>query len=446
MDNRTFYKKFFSLVLPMAIQNFMTSLVSATDALMLGMLDQNSLAAVSLAGQIQFVLSLFLNAFCIGESVLAAQYWGKGDKEKVEKILGVVLQASMTMALIFGLAALLFPGYLMRIYTNDEALISLGIPYLRVVSVSYLFMSISQMYLCIMKNTNRPLKSTIYGSTAVVVNIFLNAILIFGLFSMPALGIVGAAIATTIARACELTLVLFEHLKKDIVKIRLKNIVFADKLLRKDYFHYTIPSILNQVVWGCGFSMFSVIMGHLGSDGVAANSIAQIVRTMAACFCGGMGAGTGIMIGNELGRGDLNKARWMGDKLVRLSLAVGTCSGMVVLLLRPFIMRAAGVLSATSSSYLYYMLFVCSYYMIGKAFSCTLIGGVFSAGGDTRFGLICDTINMWLIIVPIGWIAAFVLKLPVPVVYFLLNLDEFTKMPVEYIYYKRYRWLKNITR
>lgn len=445
-ENKFLLKKLFVLVLPMALQNFMASLVSASDALMLGLLNQSSLSAVSLAGQVQFVLSLFLGAFSIGESVLAAQYWGKGEKHRLEEILGIVLRFSIFVSFLFSLSALLIPSALMHIFTNDPALITLGSSYLRITSLSYLFMGISQMYLCIMKNTNRALLSTLYSSSSVILNIILNAILIFGLFGLPKLGIAGAAIATTTSRGVELALILFENIRQKEIRIRIKNILRPLSWLQKDYIHYTWPSLANQVIWGCGFTMTSVIMGHLGTDAVAANSIAQIAKNMCACLCLGIGAGTGILIGNELGQGNLIQAKQTGNKLCIISLIAGACSCVVLFSCMPLILRFAGTLSPQAHNYLRFMLFVCSYYMIGKSFSATVIGGIFSAGGDTRFGLLCDTINMWAIIVPLGFIAAFVLNLPVPVVYFLLNLDEFTKMPVEIWYYRKYRWVKNITK
>lgn len=445
-ENKTLLKKLLVLVLPMALQNFMASLVSASDALMLGFLNQSSLSAVSLAGQVQFVLSLFLGAFSIGESVLAAQYWGKGEKHRLEEILGIVLRFSMLISFLFALSALCAPNLLMRIFTNDKELIRLGASYLRIVSFSYFFMGISQMYLCIMKNTNRALLSTLYSSSAVILNIVINALLIFGLMGFPQFGIEGAAIATTISRGVELALILFENVRQSDVRIRIKNILRPLAWLQKDYIHYTWPSLANQVIWGCGFTMTSVIMGHLGTDAVAANSIAQIAKNLAACLCLGIGTGSGIIIGNELGQGNLSHAKKTGNKLCIISLIAGAGSCLVLFACIPLIQGFAGTLSPKAQDYLRFMLIVCSYYMIGKSFSATVIGGVFSAGGDTRFGLLCDTINMWVIIVPIGCIAAFILHLPVPVTYFLLNLDEFTKMPVEIWYYRKYRWVKNITK
>ena len=445
-ENKTLVKKLLVLVLPMALQNLMASLVSASDALMLGFLNQSSLSAVSLAGQVQFVLSLFLGAFTIGESVLAAQYWGKGEKHRLEEILGIVLRFSILVSFLFTMAALCAPDLLMRIFTNDEELIRLGASYLRITSFSYFFMGISQIYLCIMKNTGRALLSTIYSSSSVILNIIINAILIFGLLGFPKLGIAGAAIATSISRGVELVLILFENVRQKEIRIRMRHILRPPSWLQKDYIHYTWPSLANQVIWGCGFTMTSVIMGHLGTDAVAANSIAQIAKNLAACLCLGIGTGAGIIIGNELGQGNLSQAKKTGNKLCIISLITGASSCVILFACIPVIQGLAGTLSPQAQDYLRFMLFVCSYYLIGKSFSATVIGGIFSAGGDTQFGLICDTINMWAIIVPVGCVAAFVLHLPVPVVYFLLNLDEFTKMPLEIWYYRKYRWVKNITK
>lgn len=445
VKNNEFYKKLFALVLPITVQNLMTALVSASDALMLGFLNQSALSAVSLATQVQFVLNLFYAALTIGTTVLAAQYWGKGDAGSVEKVLAVVLKVSCLISFVFFLGAVLIPGLLMRIFTNDAELIMLGIPYLRVVSLSYLFTGVSQIYLCIMKNSGRTMRSTIYGSVAVVLNILLNAVLIFGLLGFPKMGIVGAALATTFSRAVELLLVLLENRKKSTVRIRWKYLKADSGGLKKDFYHYTVPVLGNELVWGCGFAMFSVIMGHLGSDAVAANSIANIAKNIIACMCLGIGTGSGILVGNELGRGDLELAKEYGGRLCRLSLAAGALSGGLLLACSPLIIRFASTLSGQAQEYLKMMLFICAYYMIGKAMNSTIIAGIFCAGGDTRFGLFCDLITMWVIIVPIGILAAFVWKLPILVVYFLLNLDEFVKLPAVYLHYKKYKWMNNLT-
>lgn len=444
-EKRIFYRKLWGLVLPIAIQNLMTALVSASDAFMLGFVSQTSLSAVSLATQIQFVHNLFMLALTIGATTLAAQYWGKGDTDSVEEILAIVLKISMAVSVVFFIAAMFFSGFLMRIFTNDIRLIQAGIPYLRIVSVSYLFMGFSQIYLCIMKNSGRTAKSTIYGSVAVVINIGFNVIFIFGLAGFPAMGIAGAALATTVSRALELLLTIYENMHRSLVCVRLKYIRNSSKKLKKDFWHYTTPVLGNELVWGCGFTMFSVIMGHLGSDAVAANSVANILKNIIACVCNGIGIGASIIVGNELGKGEMERATEYGNRLFKLAVFAGAVSGLILLAVSPVLRIFTGSLSAQAHSYLKNMMYICTYYMIGKSVNATVIAGVFCAGGDTKFGLKCDAVTMWVILIPIGMITAFVLKLPIMVVYFIISMDEIIKLPAVYRHYKKYNWVRNFT-
>jgi len=439
-EKRIFYRKLWGLVFPIAIQNLMTALVSASDAFMLGFVSQTSLSAVSLATQIQFVHNLFMLALTIGATTLAAQYWGKGDTDSVEEILAIVLKISMAVSVVFFIAAMFFSGFLMRIFTNDIRLIQAGI-----VSVSYLFMGFSQIYLCIMKNSGRTAKSTIYGSVAVVINIGFNVIFIFGLAGFPAMGIAGAALATTVSRALELLLTIYENMHRSLVCVRLKYIRNSSKKLKKDFWHYTTPVLGNELVWGCGFTMFSVIMGHLGSDAVAANSVANILKNIIACVCNGIGIGAGIIVGNELGKGEMERATEYGNRLFKLAVFAGAVSGLILLAVSPVLRIFTGSLSAQAHSYLKNMMYICTYYMIGKSVNATVIAGVFCAGGDTKFGLKCDAVTMWVILIPIGMITAFVLKLPIMVVYFIISMDEIIKLPAVYRHYKKYNWVRNLT-
>lgn len=442
--NHDFTKKLLTLVFPIAFQQFMLALVSASDALMLGMLTQDSLSAVSLASQVTFVENLFLMAMTIGLSMFAAQYWGKGDKGAVERIFAYVMKVTAAVSFLFFLAGMCVPRSLMRIFTNELPLIEGGRVYLRTVSLAFLLTGISQVYLCILKNTGKAAKSSVISSASVVVNIILNAILIFGWFGLPQMGIAGAALATVIARVIEVAWCIFETVKKDSVKLRVCHMMHNDRLLRHDFWKYSSPVLGNEIVWGVGFTMYSVIMGHLGSDAVAANSIANIVKNLVACFCLGLGSGGGIMVGNELGAGRLDKAKEYGYKLCRLSVLCGAASGIVLLALSPLILAVTD-LSATADAYLKWMLVMCSYYIVGKSVNGTTIAGIFCAGGDSKFGFLCDTVTMWCITVPLGLLTAFVLKLPVLAVYFIVNLDEIVKLPAVYRHYKKYKWVKDLT-
>lgn len=443
-QSHDFPHKLLTLVIPIAFQQFMLALVGASDALMLGMLAQDALSAVSLAGQITFVENLFFAAMSIGLSMLAAQYWGKQDRTAVERIFAYVMKITAAVSFLFFIAGVITPGALMRIFTNEPVLIEGGRIYLRTVSTAFLLTGISQVYLCILKNTGRAAKSSVISSVSVVVNIVLNAVFIFGWLGLPEMGIAGAALATVLARAAEAVWCILETAKKDRIRLKLNYMMHDDKVLRHDFWKYSFPVLGNEIVWGVGFTMYSVIMGHLGSDAVAANSIANIVKNLVACFCLGLGSGGGIMVGNELGAGRLDKAKEYGGRLCRMSILCGVASGIVMLALSPLIFAVTD-LSVTADTYLKWMLVMCSCYMVGKSVNGTTIGGIFCAGGDSRFGFLCDAVTMWCITVPLGFLAAFVLQLPVIAVYFIVNLDEIVKLPAVYRHYKKYKWVKDIT-
>ncbi len=444
-DNKGLYKKLFTIVAPIAFQYLMMSLVSASDAFMLGFLDSDSLSASSLAGQIAFVYSLFFGAFVAGCNVIAAQYWGKKDIHTVEEVLAITMRYSLLIGALFTLAALLIPQQIMRIFTSDGNLIRLGAVYLRYVALSYVLAGFSQAYFGIMKICDRAGLSSLIGSLAVILNILLNACLIFGLGFFPKMGIAGAAIATVAARAFECIFILVVMLNGKCPMLRIKAMFHTkDPLLNKDYIRYTMPLLLNQLGWGGGVTMYSVIMGHLGSDAVAANSMASIVRSMIASLCWGIASGVGIIIGGMLGRNEIDEAKKAGGKFVRLSIWIGVGSGVVVLAVTPLLMSFV-TLNEQARYYLKFMMFMAAYYIIGNSLNSTIISGIFPAGGDTRFGMICDIVTLWCVVVPMGMTAAFLLKLPVLVVAFILTLDEFVKIPAVYKHYMKYKWLKNIT-
>ena len=217
------------------------------------------------------------------------------------------------------------------------------------------------------------------------------------------------------------------------------------KALLKDFIHLSLTALGNDISWSLAFSMYSVILGHLGSDAVAANSLVIVVRNFGTVLCFGTASAGGILLGNVMGEGDMERAKEYASKLMKLTVITGAIGGVLILIATPFVMHFAS-LSETAMHYLKYMLLINTYYVMGAAVNTTLIAGVFRAGGDTRFGLICDTIDMWCYAVPLGFIAAFVFKLPVLWVYFLLCTDEFVKWPWVINRYRSGKWLKNITR
>ena len=439
---RSLRKEIVRLALPIALQQFMTALVGACDAIMLGKLSQDAMSAVSLATQVTFVFNLFMFAFMAGENMFVAQYYGKGDYTGISQVFSLVTKICGCIAVVFLAGTLFFPEQLMRILTNEETLIVLGSEYLRVIGISYVFSGIAQTFLAIMKNCGAVNMSTLINGVMVILNIALNAVFIFGLSGFPKMGIKGAALATVLATVVQfLWSVGYVLCRIRAVKFSLRS---CEKKLFGRFWQKTVPLLINNLAWGIGFSMYSVIMGHLGTDAVAANGIANISKNLVVCFCRGLGNAGSIIVGNRLGADRLQEAKEVGETLTKTAIIAGIVSGLVLIALSPFITKMVD-LTPTARGYLQKMLLISSYYIAGKSVNCMTIGGIFAAGGDSKFGMLCDSVTLWCIIVPLGCICAFILKLPVMVVYFVLNLDEIIKLPVVYKHYKKYKWIKNLT-
>ncbi len=425
-------------------QQFMLALVSACDAFMLGGLNQDSLSAVSLASQITFVFNLALAALTIGENMFVAQYYGKRDFCGLQKSAGLVLKYVFVVSVLFLATTFCFPKNLMQLFTNDSTLIAYGAKYLKLIGLSYVFSGMLQVLQGILKNCGYAGKCTLISLIVVSANITLNAIFIYGYLGFPKMEIAGAALATVVANGIGLVITIpILHPKKDLW-IGIVALKMRDKALIKKFWAHVYPVFFNEITWGCGFTMYSVIQGHLGSDAVAANSIANITKNLLICICTGFGYGGSIIIGNLLGEGKLSEAKKSGNILCKISVLSGCLTGILILLLTPVILHFTN-LTDTATGYLKYMLFMSTYYVIGKSINSMTIGGVFPAGGDTKFGLKCDTITMWCFAVPLGFIAAFVLKLPVLIVYFIVNLDEIVKLPAVFKHFRQYQWVKNLT-
>lgn len=446
MKNDEFTSKLKSIVLPMVLQAFMLALVSATDALMLGLVDQTSLSAVSLGGQVQFVLNLYILGITGGFSIMAAQYWGKKDIDTIENIIPIPLRLNLIGGGLFTIVCFLFPEWVMSLFTNVPELIVSGASYLKAVSLSYVLCALSQVFLTILKNSDKSSTASKISSFAVVFNIIANALLIFGLFGMPRLGIVGAAIATVLSRAIELVWSVYAVQKKDSeVKARFSKLFNKAGILGKDYVKYCSPLMAAGMVWGIAFTLYSVIMGHMGSDAVAANSITSIAKALISCVSRGLGNGASIMIGNVLGSGDMEKAKQYASRLTKLSICVGVITGLSLMAISPLIVKIAP-LTETASKYLQGMLIFCGVNIMFQSPNHTVLDGIFTSGGDAKFDMYGNIGAMWCFTVPLGLLAAFVFKAPVLVVYCIVNMDEIVKIPAVYLHYKKYVWLKDITR
>ena len=445
-DKVQFYKNVFALVLPMALQNLINVGVTSADVVMLGKVGEIALSSSSLAGQIYFILSLILFGLTSGAAVITAQYWGKKDIETIEKVLGISMQIGLALGFLFMAASQLMPETLMKIFTSEPEVIQEGIRYLKLVSWSFPLAAGTLVYLNIMRSVERVLVSTVVYSISLVINIVLNAVFIFGLGPFPAMGVAGAAMATLCARIVEVMMVLVYSIKLNRqVCLRLKNLIHRDKILMKDFKVYALPVILNELAWGTGISAIAAIIGHLGSAAVAANSITQVTRQLSQVVILGIANATAIILGRTIGEKKEELAVVYGNRLVKLSAILGIFASIIVLAVNPIIKRFM-TLTPEASGYLDQMLMIMALYVLCQAVDLTYIVGAFRAGGDTRTGLILDGVSLWCVCIPLGCIAAFVLKWPVWAVYLCLTSDEMLKLPFSHARYRSGKWIKNITR
>lgn len=444
-ERHLFYQKITKLLIPIVLQNLLSAAVSSADVIMLNYVGQSSISAVSLAAQYSSVLFMVYYGLGTGATMLCAQYFGKGDMRAIQVVEGIALRFSLLISVAIAGVALVFPEAMMRLFTPDEELITLGASYLRCLSVAYLCWGITEIYLAILRSIGRVTISTALNVLAFSLNILLNAVFIFGLFGAPKLGAMGVAIATSLSRLVELLACMVVSFLSKNVKLDFRYLFVRNKLLFSDFVRLSLPAMGNDLVWGAAFSMYAVILGHLSSDAVAANSFIIVVRNFGTILCFGVASAGGILLGNVIGENHLEEARRDASRLMRLTVLSGLIGGLLILASMPFVLRYAD-LSEQAMHYLKYMMLINSYYVMGAAVNTMLIAGVFRAGGDSRFGFICDTVDMWCYAVPLGFLAAFVLKLPVMWVYFLLCTDEFVKWPWVLKHYFSGKWLKNITR
>ena len=440
-----FYPQIVKLVIPIIIQNLLSAAVNSADVIMLNFVGQSSISAVSLAANYSNVLFMVYYGLGTGATLLCAQYYGKGDYKAIQIIEGIALRFSMIISILVALVAFTMPQMMMKLFTNDPELLAIGSSYIRIMGITYICWGMTEVYLAVLRSIGRVTVSMAMNMLAFGLNILLNATFIFGLFGAPKLGATGVAIATALSRTVELIACFIVSAFSKNVRLDLRYMFIKNKLLFSDFVRLSLPALGNDISWSVGFSMYSVILGHLGTDAVAANSLVVVVRNIGTVFCFGIASAGGILLGNVMGQGDLERSKHYASKTLKLTVIAGAFGGLIVLAITPFIMKFAS-LTPTAMHYLKYMLLINCYYIMGTAVNTTLIAGVFRAGGDTKFGLICDTIDMWVYAVPLGFFAAFVLKLPVRWVYFLLCTDEFVKWPWVIKRYLSGKWAKNITR
>ena len=445
IDRKEFYRNLTRLALPIALQSLMLAAVAAGDALMLGKVAQDEMTAVSLATQIQFVQNMFLSAVTGAGAILGAQYWGKGDRRTLEDVFNMMLRLCGLVSVMFFLACELMPELLMHIFTHDAALIAIGSAYLRVAGWSYLLTGISQCYLTVMKVSDHVKPGALISCCAVVLNIVLNAVFIFGLLGAPRMQARGAALATTISRVVELGLCLMMTTGPSYIRPVFGRFLKQPRELKSDFARQCLPLLGGCLCWGIGFTSYTAIMGHMGTDAAAANSVAAVVRDLICCMCNGIGSAAGIMVGHRLGAGQLELGKAYGIKLKNISYVIGLLSTALVLAVTPAIVGMV-ILTDQAREYLTGMMVIMAVYMIGRCVNTVTINGVLDGGGDTIFDMYSLIVCMWLIAIPLALAGAFALHWSPLAVYACTCLDEVGKIPWVMLRFRKYKWVQDLTR
>lgn len=444
--DKRFYRLLFSIALPIAVQNLITFMVSMVDTLMVGALGEIQLSAVSIANNLFFVLTILMFGLAGGSNIMISQYWGKGNVKTIHKILAIMYRVCLLITGIFIFIALFLPKYFMGIFTTDKAVIDFGASYLRIVCIGYLFYSITNCTIMMLRSVKTVSISIIVYTASLVVNSILNWILIFGNLGAPELGIRGAAIATVCARITEFSIVLvFMFIYERKIGLKIEHLLKLDKEILKDYVGLCTPVLCNELLWAIGASMISVIVGRMGTEVVAANSINGVAHQFVTVFIFGMSNATAVIIGNTIGEGKKEKAKEYAYSIGIFSVVMGCISGLMILLIKPFVVNFYNVSYSTKLIAMEIMT-VTSGIIVFQSLASNFMMGVLRGGGDAKFVLINDLIFMWLVAIPGGFFVAFVLELPVALVFLVIKCDEILKSLTSVYRVISGKWVNDVTK
>ncbi len=444
--DKNFYKLLFSITLPIAAQNFITFAVSLADSLMLGQVSEVALSAANLANQLFFILMIVTFGMTSGTMVFASQYYGKGDIYSMKRVITIMLRIATVVSTIFAALAICIPETVMSWYSPDPAVIEAGAAYLRIIGWAYPLYSIANAMASVLRSAHLTVISLVMYASSLVVNVFLNWVFIFGNLGAPEMGVEGAALATAIARVVEFVILLvylifFErkihYVFKDLF-VPVKNYVMP-------FIKTGAPVILNEAVWSIGTSALSMIIGHISTDFVTANSIANTIWQCCWVIVAGMGNATSVVIGNSIGHGDSKENVICKAKTVVFIAAImGVLSAITLLLIRT---PAIGFyeISETTKALAYDLMASYAAILVLQSMSMQYVVGIFRAGGDTKVAAIVDVLFLWTVAIPLGAFTGLVLKWAPPFVYLMLRSDEILKNIYGFFHLRSGKWIKDVT-
>jgi len=415
------------------------------DTVMIGRLGTAEIAAVGLGNQVFFLFTMILFGVCSGAAVFTAQYWGKRDIAGIRKNTGLALLIVVAIGAVFTAACMAAPRFIIALYSNDEAVIELGAAYLKAVAPCFIPFAVSFLYTIIMRTIEKVKLSMITTLIALSVNVVLNYLFIFGAGPIPAMGVVGAAIATVIARIIELViLVSVSYGKKYAIAGSPQELFGFDPAFAARFFVITLPVIVNELLWSLGITMQNVILARTGTDAIAAFNITNTVSQLAWVVFIGLGNGAAVLIGKKIGEGSEDTAR---DYASRITIFAPLVAAVIAVFLIPLSWTLPYLFNVNANVFsiisVMFVILTLSYPF--RAFNMAMVIGVSRAGGDTVFCMVYDIFFMWLLALPLAAAASFVFHAPVWIIYLCLASEEPLKMLIGLARLRSGKWLNNVT-
>lgn len=456
LRDKSFLRKTMAITVPIALQNMLNSVLNLVDTLMIGKLGETTISAVGLANKVFYVFALLLFGICSGSVVLASQYWGKKELLNIRRVLRIALYVGIGGSLIFAFPAMFFPEIVMRIFTPEKDVIAIGAVYLVIIAFSYPLTAVSNVYAVILRSMNYVKLPVFVTSFAIVVNIVLNYLLIYGKFGFPEMGVAGAALATVIARLAEFGLMLFlihrhkagddglgDFVHAKYEKAKENGVRFINKEFFSKFIHTASPVIANEFMWGLGVTMYSLVYGRMGNQAVASITISNNVEQVALVFFFGICSAAAVILGNELGANEFDKAEEDAKKFLVLQLCLSVLGAIVIILIRYPVISMFNV-SDTVAGYIGKCLLVFALMTPIKMLNTLFIVAIFRSGGDTKAALFLDVSGVWLIGIPMAVLGGLVFKFPIYIVYAMVLIEEVYKCSLSYIRYRQKKWVRNI--
>ncbi|MBR3019725.1 MAG: MATE family efflux transporter [Clostridia bacterium] len=443
-DWRGFLMKVAVIAVPVALQNLLTTTGSMLDTMMISSLGKTEVGAVGLCAQFSSLMFSCYWGFVGGGMLFFSQYWGARDDDGINRSYGLTLTCMMTVALIFFFFGLFFPETVMRLYTDKEAIQQIGVEYLRITAFSYPLMVFSMAMAALLRSTER-VTIPLYGSFAAVgVNIFLNWVLIFGNLGAPAMGVRGAALATVISQSVSAAIVILlaKRNRHPYLLAFSQHFRWTADLI-KSYFRKCFPILMNEVLIGAGNMVINVVLGRQPEEAIAALAVFRTLEGLIIGFFAGFSNASSILVGKEVGAGNIDIAYRRAWRLVYLCQGFIACVCVLLVLLHTPILRLMGM-SGESFDIAFGMIAIFGVVAVIRMGNWTQ-NDTFRAAGDASYGTILEIVFMWAMLIPCVWLTGMVWKLPTLVVFVCCYIDEPIRYVLMQVHLFRGKWIKPVT-